>query len=149
MHAEKCREYQEIMDENSTSSDSLKAAVSQEKNRRAHLYEPWPLPAVWKRGVHLYQHPDVPMHLLCLGVVKSVILQVDKWMTKSCKGAPFVKHMMGMLESIHELGLCWCPILPYKGGKFGGWVSENYLTMSRLLKWFYSVLDEIAPDAEP
>ena len=57
--------------------------------------------------------------------------------------------MKGMLESIQELGLCWCPILPYKGGKFGGWVSENYLTMSRLLKWFYGVLDDIAPDEAP
>jgi hypothetical protein len=149
LHADKCREYQEIMDVNSTASDSLKEAVTQEKNRNPKLYEPWPLPAVWTRGVLLHQHPDVPMHLICLGVVKSVIMRIDKWMTKSCKGAPFVKHMKGYLESLQDLNLCWCPILPYKGGKFGGWVSENFLTMSRLLKWFYGVLDEIAPDAEP
>ena len=37
--------------------------------------------------------------------------------------------MKGMLESIHELDLSWLPIL--------GWISENYLAMSRLLGWFY------------
>ena len=149
LHADKCKEYRDIMDESSTASDTLKAAINQEKARYPHLYKAWPLPTVWTRGVHLHQHPDVPMHLICLGVVKSVILRVDKWMTNSSKSAPFVRHMKGMLESIQELGLCWCPILPYKGGKFGGWVSENYLTMSRLLKWFYGVLDDIAPDEAP
>jgi hypothetical protein len=35
----------------------------------------------------------------------------------------------------------------YKAGKFGGWVSENYLAVSRLLTWLYSCIDNIAPDA--
>jgi hypothetical protein len=149
LHADKCKEFHDVMDVNANSSDALKEAVTQEKNRRPHLYTRWPLPAVWTRGVNLDQHPDIPMHLLCLGIVKTVILRVSRWMAKKCKGKAFVRQMKGLLESLQKLHLSWCPVLPYKGGKFGGWVSENYLTMSRLLKWFYSVLDEIAPDDKP
>jgi hypothetical protein len=146
-HADKCKEYADVMGDPG-SSDALKAAVLMEKERNPELYSPWPHPAVWNRGVHLNQHPDIPMHLLCLGVVKLLLLRVDKWLSKKQKARPFLKQMKGMLESIQELNLSWLPILPYKGGKFGGWVSENYLTMSRLLCWFYSALDEIAADQE-
>ena len=147
MHADKCKEFLDAM-EGADSSDALKNAVTEEKRLRPELYKPWPLPAIWIRGVHLDQHPDVPMHLLCLGIVKSVMLRIDKWLTRQRKAAPFARKMKGMLESIQELNLSWCLVLPYKGGKFGGWVSENYLAMSRVMKWFYSALDIIAPDGE-
>jgi hypothetical protein len=89
------------------------------------------------------------MHLLCLGIVKLLMFRVERWMTKKHKGKPFVRQMKGMLESVQELNLSWCPILPYKGGRFGGWVSGNFLSMSRLMCWFYSGLDEIVADEEP
>jgi len=146
-HAEKCKEYQDVMGD-PESSNALKAAVTAEKARNPELYEEWPHPAVWNRGVHLYQHPDIPMHLLCLGVVKLVLMRTDRWLTKKHKAQPFVRKMKGMMESINELNLSWLPILPFKGGKFGGWVSENFLTMSRVMAWFYSSLDEIAADQE-
>lgn len=149
LHADKCKEYQDVMDDEN-SSDVLKDAVEEEKGRSPHLYSIWPFPNVWRCGVHLEQHPDIPMHLLCLGVVKTLLRRIDRWMAKKKKGAPFAKKMKGFLESLQELNLAWCPILPWKeGGKFGGWVSENYLTISRLLQWFYSVLDEIAVDEQP
>jgi hypothetical protein len=147
-HADKCKEYQDAMDD-PESSVALKEAVTMEKERNPRLYAPWPHPSVWTRGVDLFQHPDIPMHLLCLGIVKLLLLRVDKWMTKKHKGTPFVRQMKGMLESVQQLNLSWCPILPYKGGKFGGWVSGNYLSMSRLMCWFYSGLDKIVADQEP
>ncbi len=148
-HADKCKEYQDIFCEGSDSSDALKTAVQNEKDRRPSLYLRWPLPSLWTRGVHLNQYPCVPMHLLFLGVVKTVIFRIQKWMTRKCKGKPFMDQMRGYLESIQELHLSWCPVRLYNGGKFGGWVSENYLALSRVLKWFYSVLDKIAPGSEP
>ena len=147
-HADKCKEFQDVMGD-PDSSIALRDAINAEKLRHPKLYEPWSLPAVWIRGVHLFQHPDIPMHLLCLGTVKLVLMRADRWLTKKHKAKPFLRKMKGMLESIHELNLSWLPILPYKGGKFGGWVSENYLSMSRLLCWFYSSLDEIAADGDP
>ena len=147
-HADKCKEYHDAMAD-PDSSQALKDALTREKARVPHLYAPWPQPAVWSRGVDLEQHPDIPMHLLCLGIVKLLMMRIDRWMTKKHKAKPFIKRMQGVLESVKELNLSWCPILPYKGGKFAGWVSGNYLSMSRLMCWFYSGLDEIIADGEP
>ena len=38
--------------------------------------------------------------------------------------------------------------MPYKTGKLGGWVSENYLAHARLITWFYGLIDEVAVDQE-
>ena len=148
LHADKCKEYQDIIGD-PRSSQELKMAVEQQKQNKPHLYEPWSLPALWTRGTDLDQHPDVPMHLLCLGVVKTLIIRIQIWMSKKCKESPFVRQMKGRLESIDALKLSWLKVLPYKGGKFGGWVSENYLSLSRILKWFYSLLHKISPDSIP
>jgi hypothetical protein len=148
VHADKCKEFDDVMGD-PESSDALRDAVRREKQRKPDLYAPWTPPSVWIRGVHLDQHPDIPMHLLCLGMVQLVMFRAQKWMTKKNKGKPFVREMKGTLESVQELNLSWCPTLPYKGGRFGGWVSGNYLSMSRLMCWFYSGLDEIVADEEP
>jgi hypothetical protein len=95
-----------------------------------------------------FNTPTSPMHLLCLGMMKLLLIRTDRWLTKKQKAKPFLHEMKGMLESVQELNLSWSPVLPCKGGKCGGWVSENFLTMSRFLCWFYSSLDEIAADRE-
>ena len=119
-----------------------------EKIARPALYSKWPIPASWDFGVSLDHHPDVPMHLLCLGIVKTIMQRVDKWLTQQRKGTAFSSRMADTLESIEKLSLVWCKLQPYKaGGKFGGWVSEYYLSMARLIPWFYSTLDQIAPHA--
>ena len=144
-HAERCKEYNDIM-EDPESTNEEKRAVTNDKTRNPSLYLPWPLPSLWTRGVQLNQCPDVPMHLIFLGCVKTVMLRIEAWMTNKRKAKPFAERMKHLMESIDELKLSWIKIIPYKGGRFGGWVSENYLAMSRILKWFYSLLDEIASD---
>jgi hypothetical protein len=76
-HTEKCKEFHDIMADPHCSK-VLKATVTREKEENPSLYERWPLPAMWVWGVHLHQHPDVPMHLLCLVIVKSVLVRVGK-----------------------------------------------------------------------
>ena len=34
--------------------------------------------------------------------------------------------------------LDWCKFLPYKNGKFGAWVAENWIAYKRICKWAYS-----------
>ena len=131
------------------STHAEKAAIAGEKERHPALYEPWPIPSLWSRGVLLNQCPDVPMHLLFLGCVKTVMLRVQAWMSNKRKAGPFAREMKKYMESLEELKLTWIKILPYKGGRFGGWVSENYLAMSRIMKWFYSLLDRLASDKQP
>ena len=147
-HADHCREHAEVM-KDPLSTDAEKAASTRQKARHPDLYEPWPIPSLWQRGVLLKQSPDVPMHLLFLGIVKTTMLRVQEWMANKRKMNPFVQAMKQQFESIDELKLSWIKTLPYKAGRFGGWVSENYLAISRLLKWFYSSLDSIASDEAP
>jgi hypothetical protein len=145
VHAERCQDFNDIMNDPSTTEEE-KTAVAAERNRCPWLYEPWPIPSLWSRGVLLEQCPDVPMHLLFLGIVKTVLLRVEAWMANKRKADPFARQMKDLLFSVEELKLSWIKILAYRGGKFGGWVSENYLAMSRILKWFYSLLHRIASD---
>jgi hypothetical protein len=148
LHAERCKEYRDIMDD-PESTDAEREAVIADRDEEPNLYQPWPIPSLWTRGVLLNQCPDVPMHLLFLGCVKTVMLRVQAWMSNKRKASPFAREMKQYLESLDELKLTWIKILPYKGGRFGGWVSENYLAMSRIMKWFYSSLDGLASDADP
>ncbi len=106
----------------------------------------WSTPAVWDRGVELEQHVDVVMHLLFLGVVRCTLELVQEWSKIRGKNAAFQRYLEGTLDSIQNIGLDWCRCMPYKSGKFGGWVSENYVGACRLLTWMYSSVDEIAPD---
>jgi hypothetical protein len=149
LHAEHCKGRKDIMeDPNSTEADLAALAVDMESE--PHLYLPWPIPSLWQRGLLLDQCPDIPMHLLFLGIVKTVMKQVKAWMANKRKSTSFAKEMKKIMESLDELKLSWLKILPYKeSGKFGGWVSENFVAMSRILKWFYSLLDRVASDKAP
>jgi hypothetical protein len=44
--------------------------------------------------------------------------------------------------------LSWIKILPFINGKLGGWVAENYLAMSRIMGWFFELID-LLPEPEP
>jgi hypothetical protein len=118
----------------------------QHKDQNPSAYEMWRMPAIWNRGVDLHQHIDVVMHLLFLGVVRTTTEMVQEWSKRRGKNAAFVRYLEGTLESLQLLGLDWCRCVPYKSGKFGGWVSENYVAVSRLLTWLFRGIDSIAPD---
>jgi hypothetical protein len=52
------------------------------------------------------------------------------------------------LDSISKLCLDWCVAIPLSGMKFGGWVSENYLALARLFRWFFSTLPSLQQGPE-
>ena len=53
-----------------------------------------------------------------------------------------------VLGEVKSLNIHWCKILEYPStDKFGGWVSENVLAMSRLANWFYSFVNFL-PEAD-
>jgi hypothetical protein len=108
----------------------------------------WEYPALWTRGVDLSKHIDVPMHLTFLGAVHTSLQMVHDWMTKRHKYASFIRYTKNSLESIQKLGLSWCKCIAYKSGNLGGWVSENYLSLARVLPWFYDSIDRIAEDQQ-
>lgn len=91
---------------------------------------------------------DVPMHLLMLGVVKSVLLKIGVWLRYRSQKTMFLTTSNNILGKVKELNVEWCKILEYPStDKFGGWISENFMAMSRLAQWFYSLLNFL-PESE-
>ena len=86
------------------------------------------------------------MHLLFLGVMKSVHQMAQEWTMLCGRKGSFLKYTGKALENVQKLGLRFCRSFPYGGGKLGGWVSKNYMSMGRLCCWFYVSLQQLALD---
>jgi hypothetical protein len=99
------------------------------------------VPPPWYDNNELSIFVDVPMHLLMLGVTKSVMLKIGKWLCNYNLNSMFLTMSNDVLRSIKSLNIEWCKILKYpRTDKTGGWVSENFSAMGRLGIWFYSNL---------
>lgn len=102
-------------------------------------------PASWIRpGMTLDLHPDVIMHLLYLGVEKTLLGQVQNWHVAQMKWSTFARSSKTYLDVFQTMTIDWIAVLPYKGGKLGGWVSENFLGFSRIQLWFYQNMEAAA-----
>ena len=110
-------------------------------------------PAPWVRPtISLDLHPDVIMHLLFLGVVKTIVQRIQKWLAAQLKWSSFIRSTRRLLDEFQTMTIDWLPILPFNDGKLGGWVSENFLGFSRIMAWFYQNIHEateIADNDEP
>jgi len=109
-------------------------------------FQCWELPSLWTKSTMLHQHIDALMHLLMLGVQKTTMIKVKHWHIMRGSQTSFYNYSDGILDSIQSLNLSWCKTVPYKKGKMGGWISESYLAMARLNKWFYSGVNSISYD---
>ena len=88
------------------------------------------------------------MHLLFLGVVKTTTREIHSWIKSRYQSQVFMSYVSGILESLKHFNLSWLNIIGYKGEKMGGWVSENYIPLARVYKWFYSFVEHVAPDTQ-
>ena len=117
--------------------------MEKEKNNHPECFSRWKFPAVWTRSYPLDQFIDVPMHLLFLGIQKTIMKRVTLWHSRRSAKSQFQKYAEGLLDPIYRMRLSWCKVLPYNGNKTGGWISETYLAMARLNKWFYGGIEKI------
>jgi hypothetical protein len=111
-------------------------------------YDQWICPASWTCQTDIEQHVDVPMHLVFLGVTKTMAKRIMEWTKQKNKHNSFVLIASGILESVAKLHLDWCIAIPLSGMTFGGWVSENYLALARLFCWFFSKLPSLQQGPE-
>lgn len=106
-------------------------------------YEQLPTPVAWRRpNTSIKEHPDVIMHLLFLGGVKTTMLRIQKWLATQKKNTSFIKTTAPYLVSMVAKTIDWAEIMPYSGQGFGGWVSSNYLGFARIMPWFYQNIGE-------
>ena len=142
------RKYNMLFNERDSNKEEFDA-IHRLKELNPCSFQHWNFPALWSRGTELSQHVDVIMHLLFLGVIKATVKRVEDWMKSKGKYERFIKFVCGMLEAVQSLGIQWCKALPYTTGNFGGWVSENYLALARVLPWFYSSLTFVEGVVKP
>ena len=95
-------------------------------------------PSNWDRQHPLALHIEVIMHLLFLGVWKTLVALSVKWLKRNGMESSFLRYSSGILEKVGKLNLTYCRVMGYKKGKLGAWVSENYLGFARVSQWFYS-----------
>jgi len=121
--------------------------LMEKKLKHPNKYLPWEIPSLWSRAVTLDQHVDVPMHLLFLGITKTVLSMVKEWTLGRRKEASFLRYANAAMLLPVRLGLDWCKAIPFGEGKWGGYVAENYLVVARLCGWLYSPIKLISTDS--
>ena len=134
-----------LLEENQAEEPDAFSAIVKEKDRHSELFMPWSLPSFWTRGLDLSQNVEAPMHLFS-GVTKTVVRSIQNWAAMRGTRSSFLQYASNLLDPIQELQLSWCKCLSYTGGKLPGWVSENYIALSRVSAWFYSGLGYLAQD---
>ena len=112
----------------------------EDKKENEKSFEKFVVPHCWGYYKNTKLLVDAPMHLLFLGIMKAVCIDIQDWLKLKGLNERFARMCKGILEEIQQLNLNWCKIMPYKKEKFGGWVSENFLGFCRILDWFYVLL---------
>jgi hypothetical protein len=115
-------------------------ALALEAERHPSMYKKWKPPAFWNRNVPMERFVDAPMHLLFLGITKTIVTMIHEWLRLRDQNTIFLRYARKAMLLPYKLGLDWCKAIPYGGGKLGGYIAENYLAIGRLSGWFYSVL---------
>ena len=113
------------------------------------LYQRMPFPPQWDRtGFQLSHNVECIMHEIFLGIVKSVILLIQKTLKRRGCSPYFKREANSILEKLLGSTSDWMKVREYKGGKFAGFISENWLAYARILPWLYQTFDEIMPNKD-
>lgn len=131
-------------------SDDIRQTLLEDRQLNPKKYDMMVPPPLWQRkNVFLWTHVDSIMHMLFLGIVKTVVVvYVTKWLKAVNKHTSFVEDNARYLDAFQSMSIDWLMVLSFGKGKLGGWVSENFLGFSRILLWFYQNLEEAAEIVE-
>ena len=125
--------------------------LDKESNHRR--YQPLDPPSLYSRGVPLRAFVDTPMHLILLGVGRTVFKRVSTWSARRGRKADFVAQAKVLLQQLDDLKLKWLVFVPRTfSHKWGGWVSKNYASLTRVALWIYGPLmtiDDAPPYEDP
>ena len=122
---------------------TLRADLLTQFNSSPELFQKMPIPALWTRpGVDLATHIEGIMHLGPLGIVKKCVLHLQWSLTASNSNKSFIDANAKYVKALSKMKIDWLKVMEYSGGKFHGWVSENYLGFARIMPWFYQNYDK-------
>ena len=106
------------------------------------------IPSFWNGPHSLSQCVDAPMHLLFLGILKSIMTLTTDWLT----GLPTPKYkaygdkINPLLKRISKLNLSWIRINAFSSKReytLGGWISSHYSAFCRIMCIAYAPVRHI------
>ena len=127
---------------------SLLQDLQQDQVERPEEFLP-PIPPQWTRpntGLKLFL--DAIMHLLYLGVVKASVLKIQHSLSSRYCNTSFMRANKKYVDGLKHFSIDWLKIMEYKGGKFAGWKSDQYLGFARIMQWFYQNISEAMPEEQ-
>ena len=110
--ANNCKKLKDVTDRKESDPEAY-AIMLEELKDDPTKYKKYSLPSAWYNLFDLSTHVDVPMHLLMLGVVKSVMLRVGMWLRFRYQKSLFLKMAKSKLLAIKSLNIDWCKVLEY------------------------------------
>ena len=96
-------------------------------------YNLWDGSPYWTSPLQLNTFVDAIMHLIFLGITKSTQLLIQKWIMLKMNSNLSTLNIKKIFSPIMNMGLEWCKLLDTDSG----WVSDNYLAFTRIMKWYY------------
>lgn len=130
----------------SPDATAMLTTLEEEATEDPELYQPWSRPTIWNSGIEIKQCHQAGMHLLFLGVVKTMVFTVQEWAARRKKYTTLRESMKELSSELEGLKLSWLKIQPYQGKKLGSWVSENFMGFARVLPWMYGRIDDLPED---
>jgi hypothetical protein len=109
--------------------------IQEEKELFPTKYSKPKTPSLWNRDLLLRLFVDTPMHLLFLGIAKSVFGKISLWSARCGGGPAFKKVGINLLNDIEELKLQWLTFNANIFDSWGGWESEKFQVLSRIARW--------------
>jgi hypothetical protein len=131
-------------------SAMVKESILRLREECPELFQRIHNPALYSRpGVELSTHVEGIMHLIFLGIVKTMVKDIQVSLLLKKGNAEFLRQNGDLLQSLQKLNLDWLKLLPYSGGNFYGWNATQYVGFSRLLPWFYQKYGEVSVEPLP
>jgi hypothetical protein len=116
-------------------------ALAEDAIQNAQRFEPLYIPSLYTRGVPLRAFVDTPMHLIHLGVGKSIFFRIMAWASACGRKKVFLSIAKNLMEDLNALKLPWIVLLPGTiKDKWGGWVSKHYASLIRVALWVFAPL---------
>ena len=139
----------------SNEGQEARKLIEEDARKKPAEYRKPKSPSCWDIPGGLSVFVDVLMHLLFLGIIKSTLKSLRIWMKRQGKHTEFhsqLAELNRLLKSLESLE--WLRCKEYRSsGKFGGWVSENYMAFARVMQWFFQNVPDLssssAKGAEP
>jgi hypothetical protein len=149
--AKDCHDYR-VAQENYEKDPQTYEKLEKDRRMFPKKYSMARIPSVWSRNLPLDIFVDTPMHLLFLGIAKSMFCKITEWSIARGRKKEFNVLAVQQLKDLDSLKLQWLTFPWNTFDSWGGWVSEKFQSLSRVALWIYGPLmdvDDMPPFVDP